>query len=169
MKLPIRLTFVILVVCAAVAQAQPGIDVARYDMHALIQLHATGSDITGQSFQTDVFIYRGGPTFLAHTSTNGARRVDRGVATPQELTALNQALAASRVGQQRGNCGGPAPDFIAEYALTWYGAKGRVRTIPAGGNYTDCPADVIRILDATCAFLWEVLGSAIEVCAPPAP
>jgi hypothetical protein len=169
MKLPVRLALVLLIGCAVVAQAQPEIDVTKHDMHALIQLHAVGSDIAGQSFETDVFIYRGGPTFLAYTAATGARRVARAVAKPQALMTLNQALTAARVGQQRGNCGDAAPDFVSEYALTWYGAKGRVRTIPVGGNYTDCSADVIRIFDATCAFLWEVLGSAIEVCAPPAP
>lgn len=169
MKLPMRLTLMALFLCAS-AGAQPAIDVTRYDMHPLIQLHAEGSDIAGGSFETDVFIYRGGPTFLAYTADTGdARRVDRGAATPQALMALNQALAAARVGQQRGNCGGPAPDYVTQYALTWYGAKGRIRTITAGGDYTSCPADLIRILDAACAFVWEVLGSALEVCVPPAP
>jgi hypothetical protein len=83
--------------------------------------------------------------------------------------ALNQALAAARVGQQRGDCGEPAPDYISEYALIWHGSKGRMRTITAGGFYGDCPADVVRIFNATCTFIWEVLGPSIEICDLPAP
>jgi hypothetical protein len=173
MRLAIRLALAVLIACAAAARAEqelPLVDVTKHDMHPLVQLHAVGSDIIGKPFETDVFIYRGGPTFLAYTAETGnARRVARGVATPQALMALNQALAAARVGQQTGNCGGPAPDYVSQYALTWYGAKQRVRTIQAGGNYTDCPSEVIRIFDATCGFIWSVLGPSPEICVPPGP
>ena len=170
MRLAIRLALTILIAGAAAAGAQPQIDVTRYDMHPLIQLHAAGFDIAGQPFETDVFIYRGGPVFLAYTAQTGnARRVARGVATAQQLAALNQALAAARVGQQRGNCGEPAPDHVERYALTWYGAKDRMRTVTAGGIYSDCPADVVRIFDAACAFVWETLGPTPEYCVPPGP
>ncbi len=169
MKLPIRLTLLALVICASAVRAQPGIDVKEHDMHPLIQLHAVGANIAGDPFEADVFIYRGGPTFLAFTSDFAGNRVARGVATPQALTALNQTLAAARVGQQRGNCGGPIPDATSEIALSWYGAKGRLRMIPVGGDYSSCPADVVRIFDATCAFIWEVLGPSPEACTPSAP
>jgi hypothetical protein len=168
MKSTIRLTLAALALCAAMVQAQEPIDVTQYDMHPFLQLHAFGSDIAGGSFETDVFIYRGGPTFLAYTAATGdQRKVVRGIASPQDLMALNQALAAARVGQQRGNCGQPAPDYVTKYALTWYG-KQRMRTIPVGGDYTDCPAEVIRIFDATCEFIWNVLGPSLEICVPPA-
>jgi hypothetical protein len=170
MKLAIRLTLAALIVCAAAAAAQEKIDVTRYDMHALIQLHANGADLIGGAFETDVFIYRGGPTVLAYTSQTGdVRKVVRGVATPQQLTKLNQALAANRVGIQRGNCGEPAPDYVTQYALTWYGNKGRIRMIPTGGIYLDCPAAVVNLFHAACEFIWEVLGPAPEVCVPAAP
>jgi hypothetical protein len=166
MKRTIRLTLAALALCAATVQAQEPIDVTKYDMHPVLQIHAVGADIAGGAFEADVFIYRGGPTILAYSAATGnVRKVARGVAKPEELAALNQALAAARVGQQRGDCGGPAPDYVSEYALTWYG-KQRMRTIPVGGNYTDCPADVIQIFDATCEFIWKVLGPSLEVCVP---
>jgi hypothetical protein len=168
MKLAIRLTLTVLILCAAAAPAQEKIDITRYDMHALLQLHANGADLAGGAFETDVFIYRGGPTVLAYSAQTGnARKVSRGVATQQQLMKLNQALAANRVGQQHGNCGEPAPDYVTQYALTWYGAKGRVRMIPTGGIYLDCPEEVERILNATCEFIWEVLGESPEICVPP--
>jgi hypothetical protein len=169
MKLPIRLTLMALLLCASAVRAQPEVDVTKHDMHPLIQLHATGATIAGAPFESDVFIYRGGPTFLAYTQAPDSTRVARGVATPQQLMTLNQALTAARVGQQRGNCGQPAPDYVEQYALTWNGAKGRLRMIVTGGDYSDCPADVIRILNATCEFIWSVLGPSPEVCTPPAP
>jgi hypothetical protein len=169
MKLPIRLTLMTLIICASAVRAQPGIDVTKHDMHPLIQLHVVGANIAGDPFEGDVFIYRGGPTFLAFSSEFAGNRVARGVATPQELMALNQTLAAARVGQQSGNCGEPIPDATSEITLSWYGAKGRLRTIPVGGIYTSCPADVVRIFDATCAFIWEVLGPSPEICQPPVP
>jgi hypothetical protein len=170
MKPVIHLTVLALVISTSAARAQRPIDVTKHDMHPLLQLHAVGSDIAGQPFEADVFIYRGGPVFLAYSAATGnARRVARGIASPAALMTLNQALAAARVGQQRGHCGGPAPDYVSDYALTWYGSKQRIRTIPVGGNYTTCPSDVIRILDATCIFIWEVLGPSVEVCVPPGP
>ncbi|HEX6898472.1 MAG TPA: hypothetical protein VF789_02120 [Thermoanaerobaculia bacterium] len=165
MKSALRIGVLLLAVAALPAEGQID-DITRYNMRPLIQLHAVGSDIAGGSFETDVFIYQGGPVFLAYTAATGnACRVERGVATPQHLMDLNRALAASRVGQQRGGCGSPAPDYVSAYALTWYG-KQRVKTITAGGNYTDCPADVQRIFNATCEFIWDVLGPAPEVCVP---
>lgn len=170
MKLPMRLALLSLVLCASAAQAQRTIDVTKHDMRPLIQLHAVGANIIGETFEADVFIYRGGPTFLAFSLANGRNtEVKRGVAKPQQLIALNQALAAARVGQQREKCGGPAPDYITDYALTWYGTKGLWRTHSAGGNYSECPADVIRIFNATCTFIWEVLGPSIEICDLPGP
>jgi hypothetical protein len=166
MKLAIRLTVLAL---AAALPAWAEIDVTKYDMRPLIQLHATGNTITGQPFETDVFVYRGGPVFLAHTPAAGdSGRVARGVASPEQLKALNQALGAARVGQQRGNCGDAAPDYVTQYALIWHGQK-RMKTIPVGGIYTDCPTDVIRIFDATCEFIWAVLGPAPEICVPANP
>ena len=165
MKSALRLCLILLAVASLPAQAQID-DITRYNMRPLIQLHAVGSDIAGGSFETDVFIYQGGPVFLAYTAATGdACRVDRGVATAQQLMELNRALATSRVGQQRGGCGSPAPDYVSNYALTWYG-KQRVRTLTAGGDYTGCPEDVQRILDAACDFIWKVLGPAPEVCVP---
>jgi hypothetical protein len=153
-------------VLALAAVPAAAVDVTRLNMRPLIQLHAEGSDITGSPFQTDIFIYQGGFTVLAYTAATGdARRVARGVASPAALMALNQALAGGQVGQQTGRCGSPAPDYVETYALSWYG-KQRMRTIPAGGNYTDCPAAVVRIFDATCGFIWAVLGPSPEICVP---
>lgn len=163
------LRFFILLLLAALPAAAQRIDVTRLNMRPLLQLHAVGADLIGASFQTDVFIHQSGFTVLAYAAQTGdARRVASGIASPQALMALNQALAGGQVGQQTGNCGGPAPDYVETYALTWYG-KQRVRTIPAGGNYFDCPAPVVRIFNATCEFIWSVLGPAIEVCVPPNP
>ena len=168
MKLTTSVALLVLTLGASAAGAQ-SIDPARLNMTPLIQLHAEGSDIIGRPFQGDVFIYLGGFTLLAYTSETGSStRVARAVAARPQLMALNQALAASRVGQQRGNCGSPAPDYVATYALTWYG-KQRVKTIPVGGNYTDCPDAVVRIFDATCEFIWSVLGPSPQVCVPPNP
>lgn len=168
MKLALRLCLIAFAAAALPAEAQID-DITRYNLRPLIQLHAVGSDIIGQPFETDVFIYQGGPVFLAYTAATGnACRVGRGVATSQQLMALNQALATSRVGQQRGGCGSPAPDYVGVYALTWYG-KQRVRTLTAGGDYTRCPEDVRRILDATCEIIWAVLGPSPEVCVPHPP
>jgi hypothetical protein len=166
MKLTIPFTVLVLILGASAAGAQ-AIDPAKLNMVPLIQLHAEGADLTGGHFAGDVFIYQGGYTLLAYTSDRGnVSQVFRGIATPPQIKALNQALRASRVGRQTGNCGDAAPDYVSRYALTWYG-KQRLRTIPAGGNYTDCPAEVVGIFDATCRFIWDVLGSAPQVCVPP--
>lgn len=168
MRPAFRFTLLALLAAALPAGAEVG-STARYDMHPLIQLHATGADFVGKPFQTDVFIYRGGPTFFSYSAQTGnASRVASGVATPEQLAALNQALARARVGRQTGNCGSPAPDYVAEYDLTWYG-KQRVRTIPAGGDYSRCPAEVAQVFHATCEFIWDVLGPSPEICAPPNP
>ena len=149
------------------AQAQP-IDVTKLNMRPLLQLHAEGTDFTGRPFQTDVFIHQGGYTLLAYSAeTANARRVARGVATPPDLMLLNQALAAGRVGQQTGRCGSPAPDYVSTYGITWHG-KQRVKTFAVGGNYTTCSSEVNRIMDATCRFIWSVLGPSPEICVPPA-
>jgi hypothetical protein len=164
------LTFALLILATAALPARGQVDdITRYDLHPLIQLHLNGADFIGRPFQGDVFIYRGGPTFLSYKGANGADvRSESAVATPEQLAALGQALARARVGQQRGNCGSPAPDFVSRYALTWYG-KQRVRTIPVGGDFSTCPAEVIEIYDATCEFIGSVLGPQIEVCVPPNP
>lgn len=148
------------------ARAQIG-DVTKYDLHPLIQLHLNGSDLIGRPFQGDVFIYRGGPVFLSYTGANGNNnRVASGIATPEQLMELSRALARARVGQQTGNCGSPAPDYVSRYTLTWYG-KQRVRTIPTGGNLSTCPAEVVEVYWATCELLWDVLGPSPEICPPP--
>lgn len=166
MKLAIRLILAALSACAAAAQTPPAIDVTKFDMHPMVQLHAIGSDIIGHAFVVDIFVYRGGPTFLAYTAETGnARRVARAVASPQALMKLNQALADGKIGQQRGDCGQPAPDHISTRALTWYG-KQRMRTVPVGGIYSECPSDVVEIFDAACSFVWEVLGPTVEYCVP---
>ncbi len=157
---------VALAATTATVQAQ-SIDVTKLNMKPLIQLHSEGTDFTGQPFQTDVFIHQGGYTLMAYTAATGnARRVARGIAAQSQLMALNQALAAGQVGQQRGGCGSPAPDYVATYGLTWYG-KQRVKTFVTGGNYVTCSPQVVRILDAVCRFTWSVLGPSPEVCAPP--
>jgi hypothetical protein len=167
MKLSGRLALALLIAGPAVVQAQR-IDVTKLNMRPLIQLHAEGIDFTGKPFQTDVFIHQGGYTLLAYSAETGnARRVARAVATPQQLMALNQALAAGRVGQQRGGCGEPAPDFVSTYGFTWYGQQ-RVKTFAIGGNYTACSSEVNRIMNATCQFIWTVLGPSPEICVPPA-
>jgi hypothetical protein len=166
MKLTMRLIVMSLILGAPAARAQQEVDVTKHDMHPLLQLHVFGSDFAGEPIEADVFIYRGGPTFLAFTQDTDTRRVERGVASLQELMTLNQALAAARVGQQRGNCGSPVPDFITGYALTWYGAQGRLRTIPVGGDFKSCPAPVVQIFDATCDFIRAVLGPSNGVCLP---
>jgi hypothetical protein len=163
------LLFAALALAAALPAAAQIDDITRYDLHPLIQLHLNGSDLIGRPFQGDVFIYQGGPTFLSYKGANGNDvRAQSGVATAQQLADLNQALARARVGQQRGNCGTPAPDYVSRYALTWYG-KQRVRTIPAGGNFSTCPAEVVDIFNATCEFIWSVLGPAPWVCVTPNP
>lgn len=169
MKLVIRFTipFAIILLITGLAafraEAQ-SIDATK----PLLQLHAEGVDFTGHSFQSDVFIYQSGYTLLAYSAETGnASRVARGVAARPDMMLLNQALAAGRVGQQTGHCGGPAADYVSTYGLTWYG-KQRVRGFNVGGNYTTCPSEVNRILDATCRFIWSVLGPSPEICAPPA-
>lgn len=150
----------------ATVEAQ-SIDVTRLNMKPLVQIHSEGTDFTGQPFQTDVFIQQGGYTLLAYSAATGnASRVARGIATQGQLMALNQALAAGQVGQQRGGCGGPAPDYVATYGLTWYG-KQRVKSFVTGGNYINCSPQVVRILDGVCEFVWSVLGPSPEFCAPP--
>jgi hypothetical protein len=142
------------------------IDTARLNMRPLIQLHAEGADFTGKPFQTDVFIYQGGYTLLAYSAETGnAARVARAVASKAQVDALTRTLNRAHVGQLRGGCGGPAPDFVATYGLTWYG-KQQVKTLSAGGNYTDCPADVRRVFDATCEFIWSALGPSPQICVP---
>jgi hypothetical protein len=170
MKLASRFALILLIAAFALAvpaaQAQP-IDVTKLNMRPLIHLHAEGADIAGRPFQTDVFIHQGGYTLLAYSAETGnARRVARGVATPPDLMLLNQALAAGRVGQQTGRCGGPAPDYVSTYGITWNG-KQRVKTFAVGGNYTTCSSEVNRIMDATCRFIWSVLGPSPEICVPP--
>jgi hypothetical protein len=165
MKLALRLCLIALAVASLPAEGQID-DITRYNMRPLIQLHAVGADLIGRPFETDVFIYQGGPTFLAYTAATGnASRVARGVATREQLMALNQALATNRVGQQRSGCGDPAPDYVRTYALTWYG-KQRVKTFTAGGNYTTCPEEVQGILNAACDFIWAVVGPSPEICVP---
>jgi hypothetical protein len=166
MKKTLQLALLALAVAALPARGQIG-DITKYNMRPLIQLHLNGADFIGRPFQGDIFIYQGGPTFLSYKGANGADvRAESGVATREELVALNQALARARVGQQRGNCGTPAPDFVSQYALTWYGTQ-RVRTIPAGGNFSACPAEVVEIYNATCEFIWSVLGPQVEICVVP--
>jgi len=161
------LALLIAVPAAGIAGAQP-IDVTRLNMRPLVQLHAEGVDFTGKAFQSDAFIYQGGYTLLAYSAETGnASRVARGIATPQQLMLLNQALAAGRVGQQTGGCGSPAPDFVSTYGFTWYG-KQRVKTFAVGGDFTRCPGDVIRIMNATCQLIWSVLGPSPQICVPPA-
>ena len=170
MKRASRLALILLIAgLAAVptAQAQP-IDVTQLNMRPLLQLHAEGTDFTGRPFQTDVFIHQGGYVLLAYSAETGnASRVARGIATHPDFMLLNQALAAGRVGQQTGRCGGPAPDYVSTYGLTWHG-KQRVRSFNVGGNYTTCSSEVNRIMDATCRFIWSVLGPSPEICVPPA-
>lgn len=161
------LALLIAVPAARTAEAQ-SIDVTKLNMRPLVQLHAEGTDFTGKSFQTDVFIHQGGYALLAYSAETGnASRVARGVATAQQLAALNQALAAGRVGQQAGRCGSPAPDFVNTYGFTWYGRQ-RVKTFTVGGDFTGCPGEVIRIMNATCQFIWSVLGPSPQICVPPA-
>ena len=166
MKKTLQLALLALAAAALPAQAEIG-DITKYNLRPLIQLHLNGADFIGRPFQGDVFIYQGGPTFLSYKGANGTDvRSESGVATREQLAALNQALARARVGQQRGNCGSPAPDFVSQYALTWYGTQ-RVRTIPAGGNFSTCPAEVVEIYNATCEFIWSVLGPQVEICVVP--
>jgi hypothetical protein len=159
----------VLCLCAAAGSAQPEIDTTKFDMHAFIQLNAVGIDLAGKPFESDVFIYRGGPTFLAYTAVTGdARKVNRGIASTGQLKNLDRALTAARVDLRRDKCGGPAADGVRQYALTWFSAKGRaINTIHIGGNYTSCPAKVRQIFDATCEFITSVLGPSPEVCVPP--
>lgn len=148
------------------ARAQILDNPALLDLRPLLQITGVGSDFTGGAFETDVFVTRGGAVFLMYSAETGnAQRVDRGVATRGQLVTLNQALARARVGQQRGDCGEPAPDGVATYTLVWSG-KSRTRQISAGGIYRECPEDVQRIFDAACAFVWDVLGPTPELCVP---
>lgn len=166
MKKTLQLALLALAAAALPARAEIG-DITRYNMRPLIQLHLNGADFIGRPFQGDVFIYQGGPTFLSYKGANGTDvRSESAVASPEALRTLDQALARAHVGQQQGNCGTPAADFVSEYGLTWYGAQ-RVRTIPAGGNFSTCPAEVVEIYNATCEFIWAVLGPQVEVCVVP--
>jgi hypothetical protein len=163
------LTLAALTVLSPPARAQRIPNLAKYDARPLIRIQAVGSSIAGVLFETDVFVYRGGPVFFMHSAESGdSARSDRAVASAKLLSELNRALAEARVGQQRGTCGEPAADFVSEYTVTWYG-DGRLKTFTVGGNPQDCSPEIRRILDAVCAFSWEALGSAIELCAPPPP
>lgn len=145
-------------------------NLSKYDSRPLLRIQAVGTTFAADPFETDIFIYRGGPVFLMHSTEIGdEQRTSRGVASPEVLSQLNETLSLARVGRQRGQCGDAAPDFVAQYTVTWYGQDQRAKTFVVGGNYQDCPAETRRILDAICAFTWETLGSAIELCAPPAP
>ena len=149
------------------ARAQILENPGRADLRPLLQVTGIGNDIAGGSFETDVFVTRGGVVFFAYSAETGnAQRVARGEATREQLVALNQALARARVGQQRGGCGEPAPDSVALYTLAWSG-KSRTRQISVGGIYQDCPEDVRQIFDAVCAFVWDALGPTPELCVPP--
>lgn len=160
------LMFTLAALAAAGGAAGQVIDLAGKDMRPLLQVQAIGADIAGQSFETDVFVYHGGATFMMHSrALDGSGRVARGVATPAALVRLNQELAAAQVGQLRGGCGEPAPDHVETYRLTWFG-KQRLRTLPLGGNFSDCPEAVSRVMQAVCAFLWEAVGPAPEYCVP---
>ena len=164
----VLLTLAALSVLSIPARAQRIDNLAKYDARPLLRIQAMGSSFAGVPFETDVFVYRGGPVFLMHSAESGSARSDRAVASPKLLSELNRALAEARVGQQRGLCGEPAPDFVSEYTVTWYG-DGRLKTFRVGGNDQDCPTAVRRIMEAVCTFAWETLGSAIELCAPPPP
>jgi hypothetical protein len=150
------------------ARAQNIPNLSKYDARPLLRVQAVGSSIAGVPFETDVFVYRGGPVFFMHSADNGdSARSDRAVASSKALAQLNLELGQARVGQQRGTCGEPAADYIAEYTVTWYG-DARLKTFMVGGNHQDCSPEIRRIMDAICAFSWQTLGSAIELCAPPA-
>ncbi|HKV07814.1 MAG TPA: hypothetical protein VJ725_06740 [Thermoanaerobaculia bacterium] len=141
---------------------------SRLDLRPLLQLTGVGNDIAGGELEADVLITRGGAVFLMYSAATGnAQRVDRGVATREQLVTLNQALARARVGQQQGGCGDPAPDGISTYTLLWNG-KSRTRQLSVGGIYLDCPAETRQVFDAVCTFVWDVLGPAPELCIPPA-
>jgi hypothetical protein len=160
------LLFVFAALAAAGGAAGQVIDLAGKDMRPLLQVQAIGADIAGQPFETDVFVYHGGATFLMHSrGLDGSERVARGVASSAALVRLNQELALAHIGQLRGGCGEPAPDHVESYRLTWFG-KQRLRTLPLGGNFSDCPDAVHRVMEAVCAFLWEAVGPAPEYCVP---
>jgi hypothetical protein len=160
------LLFVFAALATAGGAAGQVINLAGKDMRPLLQVQAIGADIAGQTFETDVFVYHGGATFMMHSgATGGGGRVARGLATAAALVRLNQELAEAQVGQLRGGCGGPVPDQVESYRLTWFG-KGRLRTLPLGGNLTECPDAVRRVMEAVCAFLWEAVGPAPEYCVP---
>jgi hypothetical protein len=151
------------------ARAERIPNLSQYDPRPLLRIQAVGTTFAADPFETDVFVYRGGPVFLMHSTELGdEQRTARGVASPEALSQLNQTLSLARVGRQRGQCGEAAPDFVAQYTVTWYGPEQRSKTFVVGGAYQDCPGETRRILDAICAFAWETLGSAIELCAPPA-
>ncbi|HKV13279.1 MAG TPA: hypothetical protein VJ725_34380 [Thermoanaerobaculia bacterium] len=161
----------VLLILAALAapalRAQVLENPSRLDLRPLLQLTGVGNDIAGGELESDVLITRGGAVFFLYSAETGsAQRVDRGVATREQLVTLNQALARARVAQQRGGCGDPAPDGISTYTLLWNG-KSRTRQISVGGIYLDCPADTRQVFDAVCTFVWDVLGPTPELCVPP--
>jgi hypothetical protein len=162
------LTLTALAFLAVPARAQRIPNLAKYDARPLLRVQAVGSSIAGVPFETDIFVYRGGPVFFMHSAegNDDSARSDRAVASTKALSQLNLELGQARVGQQRGTCGEPAADYVAEYTVTWYG-DGRLKTFMVGGNHQDCSPEIRRIMDAICAFSWNTLGSAIELCAPP--
>lgn len=164
----VLLTLAALSVLSIPARAQRIDNLAKYDARPLLRIQAMGSSFAGVPFETDVFVYRGGPVFLMHSAESDSARSDRAVASAKLLAELNRALAEARVGRQRGTCGDGAPDYVSEYTVTWYG-DGRLKTFRAGGNYQNCSAEIRRIMDAICTFSWQTLGSAIELCVPPPP
>jgi len=137
------------------------------DMRLWIALQAFGSSFAGKPLETDVFIFRGGSTFVMASHGETPTAVRRGVAERSATASLRSALRDSHIGRQQGGCGQPMPDFIARYDLTWYGQDG-LHPITFGGDLSGCPKDLQNAYQAICHYVFATAGYALPSCSLPA-
>jgi hypothetical protein len=138
-----------------------------YDMRPWLVLRASGSDFAGKPFETDAFIFRGGPTFVMSSRGEEPTAALRAVAQRGAMAGLRRALRDSHIGQQQGNCGQPMPDFIAGFELVWYPTEGP-HQIAFGGDLSGCPKELQNALQGICSFLFDTVGPAFPACPLPA-
>ena len=120
---------------AAIALATPALaqtsafDARAIDMRPLVQVQGVGATFAGRPFEVDLFIYRGGGAFLVSSVATdlagrfSTDRIGRGLGDRSEMAGLNGTFLSNRILQQSGDCGGPAPDYVERYTLTYYGPK----------------------------------------------
>lgn len=137
------------------------------DLRPWITLQAFGSSFAGDPLETDVFIFRGGSTFVMASQGEQPTAVRRGVADRSAIALLRAALRDSHIGQQQGGCGQPMPDFIARFDLAWHG-QAAPHQITFGGDLSGCPRDLQNAYQAICSFVFVTAGYGLPSCPLPA-